>query len=377
MNNLWLTAILVALISSCATREAPLSSTESSDDIVDVFQTQDERFERFRVVRDEPDDTPISVPEKKPVPSAGPQLKAPRPSLPIAVKPAEPKESEVEPPIMSEILEDIAEMEEGGIEFTGDEIPEIFQLYDYRSKKVWETYKPRYFPGEEKRFAIKYLGLTAGHVTIQTRPMARINDRPVMHFMGHMRSARFYEYLYRLDDSIETYVDAHSQVPLRYTLIQRESGQDVDDLQVFDHEKNKTYHWYKRIKNNQTREEEKEAFVPDYFQDSFSALFFARGLPYQIGDVYEFPIVTRAKLWILKMEVERVETIRIMRERVPAYRVRAETRFPGVLEKRGDIIFWFSADEKRRLLRFRASVKIGAVEGELIEYKPGIAVTSF
>lgn len=369
VNNLSLLLLLVLTL-SCATREAPLLGSESSDDLVDVFQSNDERFERFRVVRD--DEQAVAESTSAHTPNASSKPEATITTEPVSpTQPQKPKED------LQDIVEDIQEMEAGGIEFTGEEIPEVFKLYDYRSQKVWDLYKPLYFPGEEKTMAIKYLGLTAGYITIQTRPMARVNDRPVMHFMGHMRSARFYEYLYRLDDSVETYVDAHSQVPLRYTLIQRESSQDVDDIQVFDHEKNKTFYWYKRIKNNQTKEEEKEAYVPNLFQDSFSALFFARGLPYKIGDVYEFPIVTRTKLWILKMEVEKIETIRVMKERVQAFKVRAETRFPGVLEKRGDIIFWFSADDKKRLLRFRANVKIGAVEGELTDYKAGTAVTSF
>jgi hypothetical protein len=376
MNTILKFAILIALLASCATRDAPLSGDESSDDLVDVFQTQDERFERFRVVRE---DDSSEIKSKPSSPKVKPIAKDQdnRLETDMGQKEVSTVESSTPPVDLNEVIEDIAEMEADGLEFTGDTIPEIFKLYDYRSRKVWDVYKPLYFPGEEKKLAIKYLGLTAGHITIQTRPMARVNDQPVMHFMGHLRSARFYEYLYRLDDSVETYVDANSQVPLRYTLIQRESGQDVDDIQVFDHEKNKTFYWYKRIKDNKTKEEEKEAFVPDLFQDSFSALFFARGLPYKIGDVYEFPIVTRTKLWILKMEVEKIETIRIMKNRVSAFKVRAETRFPGVLEKRGDIIFWFSADEQKRLLRFRASVKIGAVEGELVDYKPGVAVTSF
>lgn len=277
----------------------------------------------------------------------------------------------------AEVATEVEDEEEGGVEFSGEDYPEVFDSYDERSRKVWDVYKPLYFPNEEKHFAIKYLGITAGHIKVTTRPMARINDRPVMHYQGHMRSARFYEYIYRLDDSIETYVDAHTQVPIRYTLIQRESGQDVDDFQVFDHEERKTYYRYKRVRRGETREDERVAFVPELFQDSFSALFFARGLPYKVGDVYEFPIITRARLWILKMEVERIEEVRVMRQRIPAYRVRAETRFPGVLERRGDILFWFSADDKKRLLRFRANVRIGAIEGELTDYKPGRPTPKF
>ena len=54
-----------------------------------------------------------------------------------------------------------------------------------------------------------------------------------------------------------------------------------------------------------------------------------------------------------------------------AIKVKAETHYPGVLKKKGDIVFWFSNDENRALLKFEAKVKIGAVTGEIKEFFPG------
>ena len=145
----------------------------------------------------------------------------------------------------------------------------------------------------------------------------------------------------------------------------------MDDLQLFDHEKHKTFFWYKRLKKGKTKTRHVEAFIPKHFQDSFSSLFFVRGLPLKTGDVYQFPIMTRAKTWLIKMKVAKKEHITIMGKKILAIRVNAETHFPGVLKKKGDIIFWYSADLERRLLKFQANVKIGAIKGELVDYTSG------
>ena len=55
-----------------------------------------------------------------------------------------------------------------------------------------------------------------------------------------------------------------------------------------------------------------------------------------------------------------------------ALKVKMETRFPGVLKKRGDIIFWYSADKLRRPLKFKAKVKIGSLNGEMLSYRPAM-----
>jgi hypothetical protein len=114
-----------------------------------------------------------------------------------------------------------------------------------------------------------------------------------------------------------------------------------------------------------------EKYIPGLFQDSYSSLYFVRGLPLSIGDQYEFPVVTRGKVWLLTLKVEKKEKIDVNGKEVEAFRINAETRFPGVLKKKGDIIFWYSTDSLRRLLKFNAKIKLGSVEGELVEFTPG------
>lgn len=252
-----------------------------------------------------------------------------------------------------------------------EELRKTFLGYDKKSKQVWDLFSPRIFPGEEILLKIKFLGLTAGFVKLTTHSVKKINNRLAYHFVAKLKTARYYSYIYSLDDSVETFVDKENFQPIKYTLIQRESGQSVDDLQLFDMDSQKTYNWYKRTKKGKIKQYKKVEFVPKYLQDSFSVLFFVRGLPLKIGDKYSFPIVTRGKIWLLDIKVDKFETINVNGDLVPTIKIMAETRFPGVLKKKGDIVFWYSKTKERKLLKFKAKVKIGSIEGDLIEYKPG------
>ena len=251
------------------------------------------------------------------------------------------------------------------------EYPEAYKKYDLKSKEVWPKFTPLIFPEEKFTFRVGYLGITAGFIKIETLPKVSIGGVEAFHFKARMRSARYYSYIYTLDDSLESFVSTDDFTPLKYVLLQRESAQTVDDLQLFDSQKLKTYHFYKRLKKGKKKNVELEKPIPRYFQDSYSALFFVRGLPLKKGDQYEFPIVTRGKIWILKLKIEGIDSLKIMDKWIPAIRINAETRFPGVLEKKGDIRFWYSNDKYRKLLKFQADVKIGSITGELVDYKPG------
>ncbi|MDH5581553.1 MAG: DUF3108 domain-containing protein, partial [Bdellovibrionales bacterium] len=216
-------------------------------------------------------------------------------------------------------------------------------------------------------YEVRYMGIKAGYIQLLTHKPKEIDNKLSYHFEAKLKTADYYRYIYRLEDSVETFVDVDKFLPLKYTLLQRESSQTVDDLQIFDHEKRKTYHWYKRIKRGIPTDRKIQKYIPQYMQDSFSALFFVRGLDMVKGKTYRFPVVTRGKIWVLSMEISNYEKVEVMGKQVDAIKIKAQTRFHGALKKKGDIIFWFSNDKYKRMLKFSANIKIGSVKGVLVE----------
>ncbi len=257
---------------------------------------------------------------------------------------------------------------------TGDypeNYPEEFKKYDEESKKYWSMFRPFFFKGESTKMAITYLGVTAGHITITSKNVVQIDNKIAYNYVARFKSNESYSYFYWLDDQLSSFVEKDTFLPIKYSLIQREKKQNVDDLQLFDFQKLKTYTFYKRIKKDSNKDEKLDVFIPKYAQDSFSALQFVRGMPLNIKDHYEFPVVTRGKIWKLKVDVVAHESIEVLGKKIDAIKIKAETHFPGVLKKSGDIFFWYSHDELRKLLKFQAKIKIGSIFGEIEEYTPG------
>ena len=73
----------------------------------------------------------------------------------------------------------------------------------------------------------------------------------------------------------------------------------------------------------------------------------------------------------MNMFVGKREEVKVMGKWVKAIKINAYTKVPGEKKKNGTISFWYSDDSIRRLLDFKANVKIGHVEGKLIEYHAG------
>lgn len=249
--------------------------------------------------------------------------------------------------------------------------PAEMQTVNSNAEKVWKNYKSNHFVDEKVFLDIHYLGMTVGKIMVTNRGKKLINGKEVWHFHSRFKSAPFYSNIYEVDDTVDTYVTTDQFLSTRYSLIQRESKQDVDDLQLHDRDQMKTFWFYKQKKSDNTiKNKEKNAHIPYFSIDPFSVLFFFQGLPLKNGDIYHIPIINKAKILILKSEVEGREEIDTeLADNVKAIRVHATTRYTGETLKDGDLYFWFSDDKYHKLLKAQAKIKIGSVTADIAEEK--------
>ncbi len=368
MKNIIKSILVIFVLTSCASNFEEEKATllkQENKDLVSSFEVENVDANKFKEIEAT---TPVNVIEKVEVKTKPDKKKKEKVTLGSTLKLGSKKEE-----VKKEVPVLVEKTDSKEIKYP-ENYPDLFKQYDLKSKGIWSQFKPIFYKGEQTIMGISYLGVTAGYITILSKGVVKLGDRLAYDFYARFKSRDSYRYFYWLDDYLESFVDKETFLPIKYSLIQREKKQNVDDLQLFDTKKLQNYTWYKRVKEGSNRDEKKTVFIPYYLQDSFSALQFVRGLPLKKGDLYEFPVATRANSWILKLEVLGEESINVLDKEIKAIKIKAETHFPGVLQKSGDIIFWYSADEMKRLLKFQAKVKIGSIQGEIVEYKPGVLV---
>lgn len=240
---------------------------------------------------------------------------------------------------------------------------------DKESEKFWNKYQPILYEGEKMIMDISYGGVSTGKITINTLPSTKIGDEDVFHINTRIKTADFYSYLYELDDYCDSYLTKKDFRPLKFSLIQRESSQDIDDLQLFDLNELKTYSFYKRVTSEKEKKSKKVKSIPRFFQDPFSVIYFLRGLPMEIGNSYVIPLVNQGKVEILSAKVEKKEALSTKIGEKEAFVLKIFTKAKGKTIKGGEMTFWFSADEKRVFLKFKAKIKLGSINGEILEYQ--------
>lgn len=249
------------------------------------------------------------------------------------------------------------------------DFPEQFKKTDLSSKKFWKKFEPIVIPDEEVYMDINYMGVSTGKISIKSKGKTKIGDQEVYHLKAIVKTAKYYRYLYELDDNLDSYVTTDSFIPVKYSLIQRESGQNIDDLQLFDLKDLKTYTFYKRETKKKTKKKKSVKFIPKYFQDPLSIIYFLRGLKMEKGQNYIIPIINKGKLLTLKAKLIGTETIKTKLGKKSALKVKASTTYSGDTLKSGDMTFWFSNDDQKIFLKFKAKIKIGSISGDIEKYK--------
>jgi hypothetical protein len=249
-----------------------------------------------------------------------------------------------------------------------EDYPPAYIESDKKAAEFWSSFNPIIIPDEEVYMDINYMGMSTGKIAITTKGKSVIGEDEVYHLNAKLKTAKYYRYLYELDDNIDSYVTVKNFLPVKFSLIQRESGQNIDDLQLFDQKEGKAYSFYQRETKKGVRKSKSVEYLPDYFQDPLSVIFFIRGLPMREGAVFEVPVMNRGRILIMHLKVEKSETIKTKIGEKEAYKIIATSDYSGKTLKSGDMHFWFSKDDRKIFLKFFAKISIGAISGDIEKY---------
>ena len=255
----------------------------------------------------------------------------------------------------------IARKRKSFVKLTETTVPAVhFVIPDRRPEKdpIWI--------GEKLTYEITYMGLPAGDFTLEVLPFKVIDGHKVYHVRGVAQSSSVFSLFYRLHDLVESFFDYQGLFSYRFHLVLDETKQSRDALELYDDQKGETFYWNRWNHRDRGYIESKEyGKIQPLSQDSISALFYVRTLTLAPNTVVSFPVVSEGKAWEAMVTVVRREMLDTPFGRIRTIVVKPETKFEGVLQKKGDSFLWLTDDERHFLVRVEAKVKIGTVVGKL------------
>ena len=208
------------------------------------------------------------------------------------------------------------------------------------------------FPTEgPDRYSIEYLGITCGHMTLESR-LEEFKGRPAFHVVMTACNTRFFNKIYRVDGQIDSWVDAETMSTLAYESDITEKGRRKIRRYHIDYEKG-VVRAEKHGKVKTVPYEGKAALDP------LAYVYRGRVLAGKPGSTFELNLLTDRGVIVTGTRVGDLRLLKTADGKKNLLRVQPITADGEMFSRRGEFIYWIEPDVKRKLYRLDFKLPFG------------------
>ncbi len=168
------------------------------------------------------------------------------------------------------------------------------------------------------------------------------------------------ERLYPVDDNVESWIDAETLRPVRFTTKLSAGRHTRDEETDFDWETMTATYRRRRSGDNV---EVKTYEIAENTRDLVSFMYFMRNQDFAANEKYEFEVVVNEKLYELEFRTRREERVNLKNYgRIRSLRIDPRASFDGVFVRRGEMSVWLSRDVRRILTKLELDTPFASVK---------------
>jgi Protein of unknown function (DUF3108) len=214
--------------------------------------------------------------------------------------------------------------------------------------------------GEEITYTVYYavagIYIDAGNATFSST-LEKMNNRPVYHVAGVGKTNPSYDWIYKVRDKYESYIDTTTLQPLKFIRNVDEGG----------------YKKYENItfnRNVNTAVTTAGVFkVPDCVQDVLSAVYAARNIDfakYQVNDKIPFSMFLDNEVFNMYVRYLGKETVKTKYGKFKAFKFKPLTIKGTIFQGGEKMTVWVSDDPNHVPLRIESPIVVGKVKVDMM-----------
>lgn len=213
--------------------------------------------------------------------------------------------------------------------------------------------------GERLQYEVRFGSIRVGNANMEVVGLDNVRGRPAWHTAFWVRGGNF---LYRVNDVYESWIDAETLSSLRFVQELEEGGKEtVRRFEIYP----------ERSVFVQTSKlpakEEKSVSTP---LDDGSFLYFIRTIPLEVGQTYDFNRYFRPDRNPVRIRVLRKERVKVPAGTFNAIVIQPVIKTKGIFSENGHAEIWLSDDEHRIMLQLKSKLSFGSLNLYLKSYVP-------
>ena len=184
-------------------------------------------------------------------------------------------------------------------------------------------------------------------------------NRPCYQIVTRANSNSFFSSFYKVDDRVESIIDALGIFSWRFEKKLREGNYQAHRVYTFDQRNNIAYY------------KDDTITVPAFVQDALSVLYYVRTQDLEVGKSVFVDNFTDGKLYPLEVKVLEKETITVEAGSFDCIVVEPLMQSVGVFKHEGKLKVWLTDDRLKMPVLMKSKVLVGSVSAELTDYQLG------
>ncbi len=212
---------------------------------------------------------------------------------------------------------------------------------------------------EKFTFEINYGFINAGGATMEVARLIEYNGRPCYQTVTRAFSNSFFSNFFKVDDRVESIIDALGIFTWRFEKNLREGNYRSDRRYNFDQHQNIVF------SDKDTVE------VAPYVQDALSVLYFVRTQQLEVGKSVYVENFTDGKKYPLEVRVLRKEEVSVPAGTFDCVVVEPLLQSVGVFKHEGKLTVWLTDDRLKMPVLMKSKVLVGSIAAELSDFQLG------
>jgi len=214
--------------------------------------------------------------------------------------------------------------------------------------------------GEYAAYKISFGAINVGYAELEVKEIISVNNKPSFHIIGKGRTAPFFDWVFKVRDVYETFIDTSTLLPLVFNREVREGRHVISQKYNFNH-------------NNENVVTQDSTFnIPIQTQDMLSAFFYARTFKKDSilnGGSFYVPIFMDDENYFLEIKYLKNEIIETEWGKVDCMVFQPKMQEGRIFEDGEEMKIWISDDKNHLLLRVETKIWTGLIKAVLQEYK--------
>jgi hypothetical protein len=213
--------------------------------------------------------------------------------------------------------------------------------------------------GERMEYDVKFGALRVGNAHMEVVALDNVRGRPAWHTAFWVQGGNF---LYRVNDVYESWMDAETLSSLRFVQELEEGGKDTE----------RRFEIYpdRAVFIQTTKKPAKEEPSVSQPLDDGSFLYFIRTIPLVVGQTYDFNRYFRPDRNPVRIRVLRKERVSVPAGTFDAIVVQPVIKTKGIFSENGHAEIWLSDDDRHIMLQLKSKLSFGSLNLYLKSYVP-------